>query len=103
MDSNKGGILNRLGDHLLNWQFIEEIEFSGAEKAIIYFTSGRDKLIKDRKMVEKLKDLIQIFPDIANDETRMMMKQQAMSPVQTDINDRKYPAPRNAVKTDIAE
>lgn len=106
MDKGQSGILNRLNMDMINWQYIEEIEIN-ENVAAIYWTSGRVKEIRDHNTITKLSDLIEMFPDIMNDETRMQMKQMLGGQnIKTDMSEpvisRKKP-PQNAAKTDIVE
>ena len=103
MSQNMGGVLNRLNRRLLNWQYIEEIEFTNA-KVTIYYTSGRIVVIDVYEEARALIDLLEVFPDIYNPKTRLQMKNQLTNQNQqfkTDVSEPKKAS--NKIQTDMTE
>lgn len=94
-----GGILNRFGDNLFNWNSIEQVKIEDGV-AYLFFKSGRSEIIEGADRVEKLRDFIQIFPDISNDIIRNKMKQEIQG-LKTDINENTYQSMRGKVKVDM--
>jgi len=73
------GVLNRLGLDIINWQYVESIDCNDEKtRLIIHYTSGVTKTIDSILKINKLLDLMSIFPDILNDDVRIQMKNMAM-------------------------
>ena len=98
-----GGVLNRLNRRLLNWQYIEEIEFTNVS-ATIYYTSGRIVIIDNYEEAIALIDLSKVFPDICDPRIRLQMKNQLTNQNQqfkTDVSEPKQAS--NKIQTDMPE
>jgi hypothetical protein len=74
MQQTQGGILNRIGTkYVLNWQFIESIEFDEIGKFTIYYTSGRFQEFSDREIYSSMLQTCGLFPDITDPQVREQM------------------------------
>ena len=101
MNQGSGGVFNRIHNKLINWQYIEEIEYSNTE-ATIYYTSGRTKIINKPDDVKALIDLLDVFPNMGNKAIRTQMKNQLINQesfLKTDILEPKQTT--KGIKTDI--
>ena len=80
-------IFNRIGNKVLNWKAIESISILTKDFATIGFSSGASIELELENEVAALKDLIEVFPDMLNDEIRRKMKRSLINPnIKTDIN-----------------
>lgn len=83
-------VLNRLSRLVINWAYVESIDFKSNSEAIIYYNSGNHKVVEGQGDIAALYDMVSVFPNIADDPTRKQMKQLSMTTlpnIQTDISD----------------
>jgi hypothetical protein len=100
MIPQRESVLNRLNDNLINWNFIEEVLVED-NTVVIYFVSGRKKIINGSDVAKCMVDLIRIFPNIMDKDVRDKMKFAAKNAgKKTDIVD---PVETTKIKTDIRE
>lgn len=96
------GIFNRIGNDVLNWNYIESITYDSGCITIYFASGGRKKVVTDQFKILKILDFITIFPDILDDNIRNQIKlnaQQAQNPVKTDFNN--LPRQQNNKNFDI--
>lgn len=71
----QNAVLNRINLNVFNWVHVIAIECDTEEKLTIHFDSGYSKTFTDKPVIHAIIDLIQIFPDIMHEPTRMKMKE----------------------------
>lgn len=105
MQQTQGGILNRIGiKYVLNWQFIESIEFDEAGKFTIYYSSGRFQVFNDKEIYTAVLQTCGLFPDITNPQVREQMAN--VNKAKTDIKQPAKPVSTtqaDRIKTDIVQ
>ena len=67
-------VMNRIGTEVINWSYVESVDFLENDILQINFTSGRIKKITDPVAIVNLIDLFSVFPDINDDDDRRSMK-----------------------------
>lgn len=99
------GVINRLGyNKILNWNFIEFIEINDEKtEANIYFSSGNHQCINDATKVRCLVDLLSVFPDIIDNNTRKELKKgiKGSRPLPDEPNKYTQNMVNSQIKTDI--
>ena len=102
----QGMTFNRFGLEVVNWNYVESVNFED-DVLIINYASGSYKKITDPTTIENLMDMFSVFPDINDDEVRRAIKLASAqsSPVKTERTsisaDGKKGPKRDTIKTDI--
>jgi len=68
-------VLNRINLNVFNWVHVIAIDCDNEDKLTIHFDSGYSKTFIDKPTIRAIIDLIQIFPDIMHEPTRIKMKE----------------------------